>query len=77
MGNIRQKFIKRTGKALLEKDPERFKPDFEENKKELQQMITDGSLTCPSKLVRNRLSGFMVRKVKIAKGLNIKKNSEL
>ena len=77
MGRIRQKFIKRTGKALVEKESERFKPEFDHNKKELQQMIDDGTLNSPSKMVRNKLAGFMARKIKIIKGLNIKKKTEL
>ncbi|MFH1450500.1 MAG: 30S ribosomal protein S17e [archaeon] len=77
MGRIRQKFIKRTGKALVERNPDKFKPEFSHNKKELQELINNGSLTSPSKLVRNKLAGYMTRKIKIDKGLNIKKKSEL
>jgi len=77
MGCIKQKFIKRTGKALVEKYPGRFKIKFEENKKELQQLITDGDLNSPSKMIRNRLAGFVTRQIIIAKGLNVKNKQEL
>jgi|ETN01SMinimDraft_4_1059930.scaffolds.fasta_scaffold35925_3 ribosomal protein S17E len=77
MGSIKQKFIKRIGKALMEKDAERFTPEFDHNKKELQQMINDGTLNSPSKMVRNKLAGFVSRKVLIAKGLNIKKKPDM
>ena len=76
MGRICQKFIKRTGKALVEKNPERFKPEFDHNKKELQQFVEEGTLHTPSKLVRNKLAGFITRRIKIDKGLNIKKKKE-
>jgi len=76
MGRIRHKFIKRTGKALVEKYPKKFKEEFNHNKKELQQLITEDLLHSPSKKVRNRLAGYMTRKILIDKGLNIKKDNE-
>ena len=76
MGRIRHKFIKRTGKELVEKYPKRFKEEFTHNKKELQQLIGEELLQSPSKKVRNRLAGYMTRKILIDKGLNIKKSNE-
>ncbi|MFH1424944.1 MAG: 30S ribosomal protein S17e [archaeon] len=61
MGNIKQTFIKRAGKDLIEKYPTKFKPDFEQIKKTLQELMDSRELNCPSKKVRNRLAGFMVR----------------
>ena len=77
MGRIRQKFIKRTGKALMIRNKDSFKVEFDHNKKELQQMIGNGSLHSPSKRIRNKVAGFIVRQTKINKGLNIKKKTEL
>ena len=76
MGRIRQKFIKRTGKELVQKYPKKFKEEFDHNKKELQQLITGELLYSPSKKVRNKLAGYMTRKIKIDKGLNIKNDNE-
>lgn len=64
MGRITQTFIKRTGDSLIVKYPKRFKENFEENKKSLQDLIDNGELDCPSKLVRNKLAGYMVKGVK-------------
>ncbi len=61
----------------MEESSDKFTPEFDHNKKELQQMIENGILNSPSKMVRNKLAGFMTCKVKIQKGLNIKKKTEL
>lgn len=61
MGRIRQTFIKRVGKDLLEKYSDTFKDDFESNKKFIRGLIDTQDLNCPSKTVRNRLAGCTVR----------------
>jgi small subunit ribosomal protein S17e len=54
MGNIRQKYIKRTALELLEKFPNEFNEDFQYNKKKVD-MLTDVS----TKVMRNRIAGYV------------------
>jgi small subunit ribosomal protein S17e len=58
MGRVRQTYIKRLAKDLVEADPERFSDDFEENKEELKEMDE-----FDSKRLRNRTAGYIVRVV--------------
>ena len=56
MGNIRQKYIKRTALELLERYPDEFTNDFQYNKKKVAQ-LTDVS----TKIMRNRIAGYVTR----------------
>jgi small subunit ribosomal protein S17e len=56
MGNIRQKYIKRTAFELLEKFPNEFNNDFQHNKSKVAQ-LTDVS----TKIMRNRIAGYITR----------------
>ena len=56
MGNIRQKYIKRTAIELLEKFPNEFNKDFQSNKQKVAQ-LTDVS----TKIMRNRIAGYVTR----------------
>ncbi len=56
MGKIKSKTIRRSSQALIEKGIE-FEEDFEKNKKILGN-------TMPSKKLRNRMAGFLVREKK-------------
>ena len=59
LGNIRQTFIKTIARELLEKYPERFNPgDFEYNKRKVAEMTT-----VKSKLLRNRIAGYITRQL--------------
>ncbi|PSG99670.1 MAG: 30S ribosomal protein S17e [Nanohaloarchaea archaeon SW_4_43_9] len=58
MGRVRQTYIKRLAKDLVEADPDRFSEDFEENKQELKDMDE-----FESKRIRNRTAGYIVRVV--------------
>jgi len=53
MGRIKPKLIKRTTRALLSQE-NKFSSNFEENKKRLAD-------TMPSKKVRNKIAGYLVR----------------
>ncbi len=64
MGRIKPGFIKRTGEELLQKYRERLKEDFEHNKKVLQELINSGVLASPSKKIRNKVAGYLVRAVR-------------
>lgn len=55
MGRIKTILIKRTSRQLLEKSPETFTENFEENKKAL------GNSTMPSKRLRNKIAGYVAR----------------
>jgi len=54
MGRIKTTLIKRTGRQLIEKEPELFSKDFEQNKKLLKT-------TMPSKRMRNKIAGHITR----------------
>ena len=56
MGNIRQKYIKRTALELLEKFPNEFSTNFQENKNKVEN-LTDVS----TKVMRNRIAGYITR----------------
>ena len=56
MGNIRQKYIKRTAMALLERFPDEFNADFQYNKRKVAE-LTDVS----TKIMRNRIAGYVTR----------------
>lgn len=56
MGKIKSKMIRRTGDTLTEKGFA-FSEDFEKNKKILGSEM-------PSKKLRNRIAGYLVRKKK-------------
>lgn len=58
MGNIRPTYIKRIAIELMEKFPDSFTTDFNENKKMVGQ-LTDIS----SNTMRNRVAGYITRKV--------------
>lgn len=59
MGRIKTMLIKRTANSLLAKYPERFKDNFEENKK-----LVEGVAEIPSKKLRNVIAGYITRLVK-------------
>lgn len=60
MGKVRPTFIKRTARELLEKYRDRFKPDFEHNKRVVQELTN-----IRSKRIRNRVAGYITRLIKI------------
>ena len=57
MGNIRQTNIKRTALELLENHGDVFTKDFETNK----ALVTKYT-TIESKVIRNRVAGYVTRK---------------
>lgn len=59
MGNIRPRFIKRAAERLVRDYPERFKPDFEHNKRAVSEL-----LILPSKRLRNLVAGYLTSLVK-------------
>ncbi|RLE47854.1 30S ribosomal protein S17e [Candidatus Woesearchaeota archaeon] len=61
MGRIKTQFIKRLGKELAQKHKDKLKQDFEENKKIVEQLLTN-----PSKKIRNVVAGYVTRLMKQA-----------
>lgn len=58
MGRVRQTYVKRLAKDLVDADAERFTDDFDHNKEELKEMDEFNS-----KKLRNRVAGYIVRVV--------------
>lgn len=56
MGNIRTADIKKISNDLLEKFPDKFNVNFENNKKTLKEMKL-----IESKIVRNQIAGYIAR----------------
>lgn len=63
MGRIKTMLIKRTVNSLIAKYPDRFKDNFEENKK-----LVEGVAEIQSKKLRNVIAGYITRLVKKQKG---------
>lgn len=61
MGNIRQSNIKTIALKLINTYPDVFTGDFEENKTLVSQYTT-----IESKVIRNRVAGYVTRKVRRA-----------
>lgn len=59
MGRIKTTLIKRTTKKILAKYPDKFKADFEVNKKELVNVAE-----IRSKKLRNSIAGYLARLVR-------------
>ena len=54
---IKPAYVKRISRALIERYPERFSDNFDENK-EMVTLVTN----VESKRVRNRIAGYVTRK---------------
>lgn len=60
MGKIRQGFIKRVARELVNKYPNEFTTDFEHNKKKVQELTN-----VTSKKIRNRIAGYVTTLVRM------------
>ncbi|AEC52809.1 30S ribosomal protein S17e [Pyrococcus sp. NA2] len=60
MGKIRQGFIKRIARELVNKYPNEFTTDFEHNKKKVQELTN-----VTSKKIRNRIAGYVTKLVRM------------
>ena len=56
MGNIRPTYIKRVAFELVEKFPDSFSADFENNKKRVGELCN-----VRGKVMRNRIAGYVTR----------------
>ena len=59
MGSVRSRTIKRAAREFIEKYPDKFTQDFDENKKTL-----DGIMKMDSKTTRNRVAGYITTLMK-------------
>ena len=59
MGRIRQKYIKRSARQLLEKYPDKFTGDYEQNRNAL-----DGVASIGSKPLKNKIAGYITTLIK-------------
>jgi small subunit ribosomal protein S17e len=59
MGRIRQKYIKRSARLLLEKYPDKFTGDYEQNRNAL-----DGIASTGSKPLKNKIAGYIATLLK-------------
>jgi small subunit ribosomal protein S17e len=58
MGRVRQTYVKRLARDLVNADEEKFSEDFDENKEALKD-----TEEFSSKRLRNRVAGYIVRVV--------------
>ncbi|WP_135824449.1 30S ribosomal protein S17e [Halorussus ruber] len=54
---IKPDYVKKTGRILLERYPEAFTTDFDQNKESVKKLTN-----IESKGVRNRIAGYVTRK---------------
>ncbi|MHA1339870.1 MAG: 30S ribosomal protein S17e [Promethearchaeota archaeon] len=69
MGRVRPVFIKKISKELIKNYEEIFTDDFEKNKKLLEQF-----LIVNSKVVRNRIAGYITHLKKLNKNQEKEEN---
>jgi len=62
LGKVKTDQVKRTGKELMRRFPEKFTTNFDENKK-LVETLTQGTTT----RVRNQIAGYVTRTIALAK----------
>ena len=58
MGRIKTTLVKRASNKILKENPDKFKKDFDSNKKIVEQY-----LDIPSKKLRNVIAGYVTRLV--------------
>ena len=62
LGSVRTTLIKRISRQLLEKYPEMFTEDFEQNKRILDEVVK-----IDSKEVKNQVAGYITSIIKVYK----------
>jgi len=62
LGKVKTDQVKRTGKKLMERFPDKFTSNFDENKKQVDT-LTQGTTT----RVRNQIAGYITRTIALAK----------
>ena len=59
MGRIRQKYIKRSARALLERYPDKFSTDYGQNRQ-----VLEGLASIESKPLKNKIAGYIATLLK-------------
>jgi len=59
MGRIRQTYIKRAARRLLERYPDKFSADYEQNRRTLDELAS-----IESKPLRNKIAGYITTLLK-------------
>jgi len=63
VGNVRPEKIKKVARELIQRYPDKFTLNFEENKK-----IIESLARIPSRRLRNRIAGYITRLVLLKSG---------
>lgn len=66
MGRITPTQIQRIGNELIERHPKKFSKDFDDNKKKVDKLAE-----IQTKKMRNRLAGYITRKIKTKKEIKL------
>lgn len=59
MGRIRQTYIKRAARRLLERYPDKFSTNYGQNRRALDELVT-----IESKPLRNKIAGYITTMLK-------------
>jgi small subunit ribosomal protein S17e len=62
LGNVRSEKVKRIARELLERYPDKFTADFEENKRVISSLVR-----IPSTKFRNTIVGYITRLVALSR----------
>lgn len=71
MGKVKTEHIKRLGKELMERFPEKFSSDFDANKHTVDA-LTEGATT----KVRNQVAGYITRTISLTQPASPSENDE-
>ena len=66
MGRVKPTFIKRAANEVFKNYKDRISEDFEKNKGVVQELIRTGIFASPSKRMRNKVGGVLVRSARKA-----------
>ena len=71
MGKVRTEHVKRMARELVERFPDKFTRDFENNKK-----LVDALTNISSTKLRNRIAGYTTRLIAITYGAGASESEE-
>ena len=71
MGKVRTELVKRIAQELVERYPDKFNADFENNKK-----LVESYTTVSSTRLRNRIAGYITRLSSIMEGAQASESEE-
>jgi small subunit ribosomal protein S17e len=72
LGKVRTELVKRIAQELLERYPDRFNADFENNKK-----LVESFTTVSSTRLRNRIAGYITRLSAPTEGAQASESEEI